>query len=159
MFGKRSTPTKDLTSELEQVPGHWAVAAHCCWVVKMGQMHKTKSSKESNKEEVHQWSHSKLLYQAEALFHVLDGSQACESQYRPWLCLDSTHPPPQHSLYPDCHTTAWQAFPFVTVHAVCALDRAALREFFIWRGNEQSYRCDGEDKQPITWQLLVQHVT
>lgn len=58
MFGKRSTPAKDLTSELEQVPGHWVVAAHCRWVVKMGQMHKTKSSKESNKEEVHQWSYS-----------------------------------------------------------------------------------------------------
>lgn len=48
---------------------------------------------------------------------MCDESQASQNQCRPGLCLDSTHPPLQHSLYPDSHT-AGPAFLSVTEHTV-----------------------------------------
>lgn len=50
MFGISSTPAKAEASDLELVSGHYAVAAHCSWIVRMNQMQKIHFLKETNKE-------------------------------------------------------------------------------------------------------------
>lgn len=41
-------------------------------------------------------------------------------------------PPPQPWLPPDSHTTAWQPFLSVAVHAACAPDPALLEGLFLF---------------------------
>lgn len=70
--------------------------------------------------------------QCDALSHRGDKSQASQSQEQPCLCLDSTHPPPQCSPYPNSPAAAsWPAFLSATQQTVYALNLAPFRGFFL----------------------------